>query len=100
MNDLISAANVSDDPSSDQWREVLSAVVFNGKPGELACLDELGNRLMTAGLVSAAHAWCVTSTYEVRLLIPHQFSPLAIFAVRGCDTRRFRPDDHSHPEPA
>ena len=51
------AASLTDDPSQDQWREVISAVVFNGKPADLACLDELGTRLRKAGLNFPAHVW-------------------------------------------
>lgn len=57
VEELVAAANITDDPSADQWREVLDAVFFNGKPAELACLDELGSRLMSAGLINAAYAW-------------------------------------------
>lgn len=53
----MAAANITSDPSNDRWRDVLSAVVFNSTPPQLACLDELGHRLMTAGLINAAQAW-------------------------------------------
>ncbi|KAL7421721.1 hypothetical protein Q5752_003492 [Cryptotrichosporon argae] len=56
VDELVAAANITQDPSADQWREVVSAVVFNGKPPDLLCLDELGNRLARLGLVNAAQA--------------------------------------------
>ncbi len=65
MDDLLAAASITDDPSSDHWREVISAVVFNGKPAELSCLDELSDALMEAGLVNAAYAWCVKKSVRV-----------------------------------
>jgi hypothetical protein len=55
----VAAANVSGDPSADQWREVLSSVVFNSNATQLNCLDELGQRFMAMGLVYPAHVWCV-----------------------------------------
>jgi len=58
---LVEAANLTA-TDDEHWREVLSVVVFNGRPAELACLDELGNRFLAAGLVNAAHAWYVTLT--------------------------------------
>jgi hypothetical protein len=59
VDDLVAAANVSGDPSSDRWREVLSSVVFNSNATQLNCLDELGQRFMAMGLVYPAHVWCV-----------------------------------------
>jgi hypothetical protein len=57
VDDLFSAAHISDDPSADQWREVIGAVVFNGKPADVSHLDDLGTRLTSAGLVNAGHVW-------------------------------------------
>lgn len=57
VDDLIQAARLSADNSNDQWREVIASVVFNGKPADLACLDELGARFRKAGLNYASHAW-------------------------------------------
>ena len=57
VDDLFTAAHVSDDPSADQWREVVGAVLFNGKPADLAHLDDLGARLSSAGLINAGHVW-------------------------------------------
>lgn len=57
VDDLIAAANLTGDQSKDNWREVVGAVVFNGKPADLACLDELGSRLRKAGLNYPAHVW-------------------------------------------
>jgi hypothetical protein len=54
---LFTAANVTDDPSSDQWREVVGALLFNGKPTDLTYLDDLGARLSSAGLINAGHVW-------------------------------------------
>ncbi|KAL1413616.1 hypothetical protein Q8F55_001391 [Vanrija albida] len=53
VDDLFTAANVTDD-SSDQWRDVIGAVVFNGKATDLICLDELGSRFARSGLINAA----------------------------------------------
>lgn len=57
VEELVQSANLSGDPSQDRWREVISAVVFNGKPTDLACLDELGTRFRQAGLNYPAHVW-------------------------------------------
>jgi hypothetical protein len=57
VDDLFTAANVTDDPSSDQWREVVGALLFNGKPTDLTYLDDLGARLSSAGLINAGHVW-------------------------------------------
>ena len=59
MDDLVRAADLTGDSSKDSWREVIAAVVFNGKPIDLACLDELGSRLRKAGLNYPAHVWQV-----------------------------------------
>lgn len=63
VDDLIVAANITNDPSADRWREMLAAVVFNSTAAQLACLDELGNRLMGLKLVNAAQAWWVTASH-------------------------------------
>lgn len=55
----MAAANITDELSSDQWREVISAVYFNSKPAELVQWDKLSARLMSAGLIYASHAWYV-----------------------------------------
>ena len=57
VEELFKAAHITSDPSTDQWREVLAAVVFSGKPADLFSLDEFAARLDGAGLISAAHAW-------------------------------------------
>ena len=57
VDDLFAAAHITDDPSSDQWREVIGAVLFNGKPTDLAYLNDLGARLTSAGLTNAGHVW-------------------------------------------
>lgn len=51
---LYAAAHISDDPSTDKWREVIAGVLLNGKPTDLVCLDELGARFERAGLRSVA----------------------------------------------
>lgn len=51
---LFSAANITDDPSTDKWREVIAGVLLNGKPTDLVCLDDLGARFERAGLRSVA----------------------------------------------
>ncbi|ODO08033.1 hypothetical protein I350_03616 [Cryptococcus amylolentus CBS 6273] len=56
LEDLINAASIGEDPTKDQWREVISAVLFNAKPNELACLDELGSKFLGLGLTNAANA--------------------------------------------
>ncbi|OCF60462.1 hypothetical protein L486_00095 [Kwoniella mangroviensis CBS 10435] len=56
VDELVKAATITDDPSNDQWREVIGSVLFNAKPTELACLDELGSKFLSMGLVNAAHA--------------------------------------------
>lgn len=43
---------------------MVGAVIFNGKPAEIACLDELGHRLSAAGLVNAAQAWYVLIHFQ------------------------------------
>ncbi|EIW70788.1 hypothetical protein TREMEDRAFT_61295 [Tremella mesenterica DSM 1558] len=48
------ATSHTDDPANDQWREVISAVLFNGKAADLLCLDELAQRLVAAKLPEAA----------------------------------------------
>lgn len=57
----MAAANITDDPSADQWREVISALTFNGKPADLAYLDELGSRFTSAGLINAGHVCSLLS---------------------------------------
>lgn len=57
VDDLVDAANVDGEAADDQWKEVISAVVFNAKPGDVACLSELGTRLQASGLHYAAHIW-------------------------------------------
>jgi hypothetical protein len=54
IDDLFSAANITDDPSADQWREVVAGVLFNSKPTDLVCFDDLGARFQRAGLANAA----------------------------------------------
>ena len=61
IDDLFKAAHITDDPSKDQWREVVGAVLFNGKPTDLICLDDLGARFKKAGLVSASHVCALLS---------------------------------------
>ncbi|TYJ57016.1 hypothetical protein B9479_002295 [Cryptococcus floricola] len=56
LEDLINAASIGEDPTKDQWREVISAVLFNAKPNELACLDQLGSKFLGLGLTNAANA--------------------------------------------
>ncbi|WVQ72528.1 hypothetical protein IAR50_002085 [Cryptococcus sp. DSM 104548] len=56
LEDLINAASIGEDPSKDQWREVISAVLFNAKPNEMTCLDELGSKFLGLGLTNAANA--------------------------------------------
>lgn len=51
---LFSAANITDDPSTDKWREVIAGVLLNGKPTDLVCLDDLGARFERAGIRSVA----------------------------------------------
>ncbi|WWD17433.1 hypothetical protein CI109_101874 [Kwoniella shandongensis] len=55
VDELISAASITDDPSKDQWREVISSVFFHGKPTDQTCLDDLGSRFLSMGLINAAH---------------------------------------------
>ncbi|GMK58029.1 hypothetical protein CspeluHIS016_0500610 [Cutaneotrichosporon spelunceum] len=54
INDLLTAANITDDPSADRWREVVAGVLFNGKPTDLVCFDDLGARFQRSGLANAA----------------------------------------------
>ncbi|KAK8864270.1 hypothetical protein IAR55_001516 [Kwoniella newhampshirensis] len=61
VDELVSAASITDDPSTDQWREVISSVFFHGKPTDLACLDDLGLRLLGMGLINAAHTCFILS---------------------------------------
>jgi hypothetical protein len=58
-DDLFTAANITDDPSKDQWREVIASVFFNGRPADLGCLDDLGGRFIQRGLLNVAYAWSV-----------------------------------------
>ncbi|ORY32492.1 Sec23-binding domain of Sec16-domain-containing protein [Naematelia encephala] len=62
LDELISAANITDDPSADQWREVISAVIFNGTAAQQSVLDDLGMRLLSAGLINAAQACFLLSS--------------------------------------
>jgi hypothetical protein len=57
IDDLFKASHITGDPSADQWREVVAAVLFNGKPTDLVCLDDLGARFKKAGLLSVSHLW-------------------------------------------
>jgi hypothetical protein len=57
VDDLFAAAHISEDPSSDQWREVVGALLFNGKSTDLSYLDDLGARFTSAGLANAGHVW-------------------------------------------
>lgn len=61
VDELVAAANITDDPSVDQWREVISALTFNGKPADLAYLEELGSRFTSAGLINAGHVCSLLS---------------------------------------
>ena len=61
----MAAANITSDPSHDQWREVISSIFFNGKPTDQLCLDDLGHRLLGAGLTEAAQVWSVSSKLPV-----------------------------------
>jgi hypothetical protein len=61
VDELVAAAHITDDPSSDQWREVISSLTFNGKPTDLAYLDELGSRFTAAGLTNAGHVCSLLS---------------------------------------
>ncbi|WVW83755.1 hypothetical protein I302_105776 [Kwoniella bestiolae CBS 10118] len=56
VDELVKAATITNDPSNDQWREVIGSVLFNAKPTELACLDEMGSKFLSMGLINAAHA--------------------------------------------
>ncbi|ORX36789.1 Sec23-binding domain of Sec16-domain-containing protein [Kockovaella imperatae] len=56
VEDIVRTANITADASADQWRQVLSALVFNCKPTDLACIDDLAAKLNATGLVNAAHA--------------------------------------------
>lgn len=57
VDDMVTAAHITDDPSTDQWREVISSLLFNGKPADMGYFEELGSRLTSAGLVNAGHVW-------------------------------------------
>lgn len=54
IDNLFAAANITDDPGADQWREVVGGVLFNSKPTDLVCFDDLGSRFQRAGLYNAA----------------------------------------------
>ncbi|WWC70316.1 uncharacterized protein I206_104266 [Kwoniella pini CBS 10737] len=56
VDELVKAATITEDPSNDQWREVIGSVLFNAKQGEHACLDDLGAKFASLGLNNAAHA--------------------------------------------
>ncbi|WVR07153.1 hypothetical protein IAU60_004194 [Kwoniella sp. DSM 27419] len=82
IDELVKAATISEDPSTDQWREVIGAVFFNAKPSELACLDELGSKFLSLGLNNAAHACFLLSplspffdatvaAYERQVMLTH-----------------------------
>lgn len=59
VDELFTAANITDDPAKDQWKEVIGSVVLNGQPADAAQLDELGVRLAKKGLNNAASVWYV-----------------------------------------
>lgn len=61
VDELFKAAHITDDPSADQWRDVVAAVLFNGKPTDLMSLDDLGSRFKRAGLHSVAHVCSLLS---------------------------------------
>ncbi|WVQ99280.1 hypothetical protein IAU59_006412 [Kwoniella sp. CBS 9459] len=84
VDDLIDAATITDDPSNDQWREVIGAVLFNAKPTELSCLDELGSKFLNMGLINAAHTCFLLSplspffdispaAYDRQIMLAHNF---------------------------
>ncbi|WVF71600.1 hypothetical protein IAT40_006408 [Kwoniella sp. CBS 6097] len=84
FDDLINAATITDDPSNDQWREVIGAVLFNAKPTELSCLEELGTKFLNMGLINAAHTCFLLSplspffdvspaAYERQIMLAHNF---------------------------
>ena len=56
MDDILNIANITSDAAADQWQQVLSSIVFNGKPADLVCIDDLAAKLNASGLVNAAHA--------------------------------------------
>jgi len=89
VDDLISAANLTGDQTKDQWREVIAAVVFNGKPADLACLDELGARFRRAGLNYPAHVWSVT-TFAILAVSYFQSLVVTFLTLCGCHRRRIR----------
>ena len=89
MDDLISAANLTGDQSKDQWREVIAAVVFNGKQADLACLDELGARYRKAGLNYPAHVWSVV-TLVILAVSYVQSLAVTLFTLCGCHRRCVR----------
>lgn len=57
VDELYAAANITDDPSNDRWKDVLGAIMFNGRSSDAVYLDELGQKLMKKGLANAASAW-------------------------------------------
>lgn len=59
VEELFAAANLTHDPDKDQWREVIASVVLNGRPADLACLNELAGNFSQRGLHNVAHAWYV-----------------------------------------
>ncbi|OCF36721.1 hypothetical protein I316_01317 [Kwoniella heveanensis BCC8398] len=84
VDDLVNAATITDDPSNDQWREVIGAVLFNAKPTELSCLEELGSKFLKIGLNNAAHTCFLLSplspffdltpgAYERQIMLTHNF---------------------------
>ncbi|RSH82757.1 uncharacterized protein EHS24_007751 [Apiotrichum porosum] len=61
IDDLFNAAHITDDPGADSWREVIGAVIFNSKPTDLVCLDDLGARFKRVGLHGAAQVCALLS---------------------------------------
>jgi hypothetical protein len=59
VDELFSAANVTDDPAKDQWKNVIGSIVLNGQPADAAHLDDLGARFAKKGLHNAAAVWYV-----------------------------------------
>jgi hypothetical protein len=57
VDELFAAANIGDDPTKDQWKEVIGSIVLNGQSADAAHLDELGARFARKGLRTAASVW-------------------------------------------
>nr|ODN97742.1 hypothetical protein L204_03165 [Cryptococcus depauperatus CBS 7855] len=92
LDELISAANISENVSNDQWREVVAAVLYHAKPNETSCLNDLGDRLLKIGLINAARVCFLLSpispfhdptsaAYERRIMLlqDHQDEETIIF---------------------